>query len=95
MVIFEIHAMDTGRERTKTKYIMTTVTKFKQWDQSFVMVRDGFIHDMSLKSTNWRRELGDLYQYAGYPEPTDPDSPVYLSTMYQETGIRALPAPTE
>lgn len=59
---FEIHALGTGRDDTKTKYKATKASKHKQWDSSFLMINEGYFTDLSLKGTNWRRFLGDFYQ---------------------------------
>lgn len=61
---FEMHTLGTGRDPLRTKYKATAINKHKQWNASFIMIRDGFIIPMSLKRTDWKRELGPLYQYA-------------------------------
>ena len=55
---FEMLTLGTGRDPMRTKYKATAINKHKQWDASFIMIRDGFIIPMSLKRTDWKRELG-------------------------------------
>lgn len=63
--LYEIHAIGTGRDETCTKYKAINANKFRQWDMSFLMMKDGYFTDCDLKATNWREMLGDLYeQYA-------------------------------
>jgi len=65
---FEIHALGCGRDAIKTKYKATKVNKFKQWDSSFLMIKDGYQIPLDLKSTNWEKQLGFMYQtYLDHP----------------------------
>lgn len=66
--LYEIHAIGTGRDESRTKYKSINANKFRQWDMSFLMIKDGFFEDFDLKATNWKKALGDLYeQYAKSP----------------------------
>ncbi len=65
---FEIHALGTGRDQKKTKYKATKVNKHKQWDSSFLMIKDGYQKPLDLNSTNWKEELGFMYEaYINHP----------------------------
>jgi len=58
---YEIHSLGAGRDPQRTQYKCKNVTTFKQWDSSFLVVRNGFHYPLDLKSTNWKEVLGELY----------------------------------
>lgn len=58
---YEIHSIDANRDIKQTKYVSKGVNKHRKWDYSFMVVQNGFFHPMKLIGTNWREELGDLY----------------------------------
>lgn len=59
--VYEMHCIGTTRDEVRTKYKRKKATKHRQWDSSFIVVQNGFFYPMRLIGTNWREELGDLY----------------------------------
>ena len=55
----EIHAIGTGRDPERAAYKNLNVTTHPQWNSSFLVIKDGEHIPLDLKSTNWRRVLGD------------------------------------
>jgi hypothetical protein len=68
---YEIHAIGTARNPDKTKYLKQHTTKHRQWNQSFVAIQDGYIDHLAVNATNWRRELGDLYEQSPMANDTN------------------------
>jgi len=60
--LYEIHCLGTGRDSQLTKYKSTRVASFPEWDASFVMIENGYFKHLGLKTTNWQKELGSLYE---------------------------------
>jgi|GEM_PF-1393726 len=59
--VYEIHSVGTGRDERRTQYKRKAVNKHRQWDSSFIAVKNGYIDHLRIIGTNWREELGDLY----------------------------------
>lgn len=59
--LFEVHALGTGRDSTRTKYRGMSVSKLPQWDKSFLMIRRAHFYPLHLTFSDWRFVLGDLY----------------------------------
>lgn len=53
--------MGCMREQRRTKYTQARATKFPKWNNAFVMMKGGHFYPMTMKFTNWRKELGDDY----------------------------------
>jgi len=51
--------MGCMREQRRTKYTQARATKFPKWNNAFVMMKNGRFTTMSMKRTDWRRELRD------------------------------------
>ncbi len=56
---YEIHAIGTGRDPDKAPYKNLNVSAHPQWNSSFLIIKDGEHIPLDLKTTNWRRVLGD------------------------------------
>ncbi len=56
---FEVHTLGTGRDPEKAPYKNLNVTTHPQWNSSLLVIKDGEHIPLDMKSTNWRRVLGD------------------------------------
>lgn len=59
--VFEVHALGTGRNEEATQYKRKGATKHYQWDHHFLVVDNGYFYGFDIATTDWQRELGDLY----------------------------------
>lgn len=59
---YEVVALGTMRDRAKTQYVSTGANKHHHWTQSFLLIKDSYLHHLPRQSTNWRLWLGDLYE---------------------------------
>ena len=64
----EMHATGMMRDDLRTQYKMKSANKHKQWDPGYFICIDGYFYNRTLRGTNWKKVLGDLYT----------ESPVYL-----------------
>lgn len=55
----EVHSIGTGRDPEKAPYKNLNVSTHPQWNSSFIVIKGGEHIPLDLKSTNWRRTLGD------------------------------------
>lgn len=63
---YEIHALGCMRNPQKTQYKQLGANKHFQWQQGFLMVREGYFYPLTRKGTNWKMLLGeDLYRESG------------------------------
>lgn len=58
----EIYGLGCMRNPQKAAYKERQVKTFPAWNQSFVMFKDGYVTHYDRRKTNWRAELGDLYE---------------------------------
>src|SRR5690606_13809689 len=53
--------MGCMRDDKRTKYKRARATKFPEWNQGFVLLRDGYFRPLTKTGTDWRDVLGDDY----------------------------------
>lgn len=59
----EIIGLGCMRDPLRTKYKMKSSNKHSQWNNGFLMVKNGYMYDYTLKGTNWNEVLGEeLYR---------------------------------
>lgn len=66
---FECHSIGMMRDVTRTQYRQQHTSKHKQWDNGFMIIRNGYMHNLSLRTTDWREWLGDLYFISPFVSP--------------------------
>lgn len=49
------------RDPLRTRYKMMDANTFHEWSQGFLMLRNGYFHQMVKDATDWEFYLGDLY----------------------------------
>ena len=57
--VYEVHALGTCRDPWRTKYKSKAATNHPQWDESFLMIKDGFHYPFDMRTTNWAFWLGE------------------------------------
>lgn len=58
---FEIHCIGCGRDKKKTEYLAAGAWRGRQWDESFIIIKDGWFYPFNMKNTNfdfYRQLLG-------------------------------------
>jgi hypothetical protein len=55
---YEIHALGTLRDPSRTRYKAISANKFRQWDQGFLMIRNGYFYPFTRYGTDWMYLLG-------------------------------------
>lgn len=58
--LYEVHALGTCRDPWRTKYKASKANKHNQWDESFLMIKNGYHYPFDMKTTDWKFWLGDL-----------------------------------
>lgn len=76
--VYEMHSLGAIRHPLKTQYTQKGNAKFKQWDNGFLVVKNGFFKPMKLNGTDWFTVLGgndglypqvkDELEYILYPK---------------------------
>lgn len=56
---YEIYGLGLVRDPKRTKYKQFSANKHRQWDQGILMIRNGYIHSLPIKSTDWPWLLGE------------------------------------
>lgn len=64
--LYEMHASGMMRDDMRTAYKMRSPKKYAQWDAGYVICINGFFYNRTLRGTDWKTVLGDLYQYSPF-----------------------------
>jgi len=56
--VYEMHAIGTCRDDTRTAYKNKGQNKHYQWNPSFLVIQGGHFHHMHFWGTDWAQELG-------------------------------------
>lgn len=60
----EIHSTGTMRDPVRTKYMRKKANKFPQWNQGFLMCKNGWFTQLGRNNTNWVHLLGSFADQA-------------------------------
>lgn len=58
--LWELHAIGTGRDVEKTEYLQMNIWRGRQWDASYMLIKDSYFYPMNLRNTDfafWRSLL--------------------------------------
>jgi len=58
---YTMQAIGCMRQRQRTQYVSTHVSNHKQWDNSLLMIRNGFQYNIDCANTDWQFWLGGRY----------------------------------